>query len=368
MNQRLIDAAILVAVAAGAITAITWRASPPSRSREHPPFDALDAVPRDAPFVATLDLGRLRDSPLGSVLAGSGRELWGLGSIEDVCGTDPTASMRSLALVLPPDLQIAGEARDDVGFAAGGDFDAEEIVRCASATLDRRGGRAVSTHLGSFIAVRDASGSSVGEVGVRDGGPVLFADGATLREMVDTADGRTPSAKKSATHTRLRKALGTDGALIATWKLAPDWLARLTGEPLARLSPLSRATAMALRIDLVPEVKIRAAIECGAAELCGEISTLVEWFREEHLAPSAADLGLDLSAQRFLITEAPSLVVIEHVIDQDEAEIAIVRALSRISRPSAPHRDPSETEQVKTPDEIIDPTEPRTVPQREVPP
>jgi hypothetical protein len=120
-----------------------------------------------------------------------------------------------------PSRALAGpEAEVELGLAAVGDFDAAAVADCAAAIVRLHGGDPVRTTLGGFLTVRDRGGASEGEVAARDGGPVLLSGGRYLRDMIDAAEGRSPSLRSEARHRALREAVGVDAALVVSW-IAP---------------------------------------------------------------------------------------------------------------------------------------------------
>jgi len=63
---------------------------------------AIDAVPADAFLVMTLDVDRLRKSPLGAaILGGANSKLLGEKTITAICGFDPLDRMREVAVAVP---------------------------------------------------------------------------------------------------------------------------------------------------------------------------------------------------------------------------------------------------------------------------
>jgi len=298
-----------------------------------PGLSALDALPADNAFVATVDLVRLRQSPVGAVLAGKGRELPGVGRLDDVCGFDPTLDIRELAIGVP-----ASTDRDeprDFGIAATGDFSAKRIAACASRVIKRRGGSPVETRLGSFIDIRDRRHTG-GELAVRDGGPVLLGGGSYLRAMVDAADKQGPSERRDKLHTVLRRSVGEHSTLVATWVLPSDWLEQLSGSDLSRLSPLSRVRAAALAVDVSPRVEAHAVVGCAKTAACKAVAALLEDLGRTTVGPLLRrELGTDL-AKRVRISTEPHEVHLHLALSSEEAALLAARAVSRLESASTP--------------------------------
>ena len=247
-----------VAIAAFALDT-PQRDAPPSR------LSALGAIPAGARFALMLDVEELRRSELGAILLAAGRELPGVGPLDQLCGFDPSASVTEIAIAIP-----GAVSRNEVGIAAAGSFRAEEIALCAEKVIRARGGQPMRTQVGSFVSVRDRARAGA-EVAVRDGGPVLLGEGHYLRDMVDTADGRTENLRRDRVHSALREAVEGDAPLVASWSLDADWLERSTRDELARLSPLSEIRAAALAVRVTPEVSAHAVLVCPRPEACGEV-------------------------------------------------------------------------------------------------
>lgn len=319
----------LIAVSA-AVFAITKRT--PAKVK-HPQRSALDSLPADNAFVATVDLVRLRQSPVGAVLAGKGRKLPGIGRIDAVCGFDPTLRIRELAIGVPTSSE--GDEPRDFGIVATGDFSAKRIADCAARVIKRRGGSAVKTRLGSFIDIRDRKHPG-GELAVRDGGPVLLGGGNYLRAMVDAADNNGPTMHRDKLHVALRRSVGEKSTLVASWVLSPDWLEQVSGSKLSRLSPLSRIRAAALAVDFTPRVDARAVVGCAKPSACKEVAALVEDLGRTTIGPMLKrELGTDL-ARRVHISTEPREVHLHLVLSSKEAADLVTRAWARLETPSAP--------------------------------
>ncbi len=300
---------------------------------EHPQSSVLDALPADNAFVATVDLTRLRQSPVGAVLAGKGRELPGVGRLDQVCGFDPTLAIRELAIGVPA--STGDDESRDFGIVASGDFSAKRIADCATRVIARRGGSAVETRLGSFIDIRDRRHAG-GEVAVRDGGPVLLGGGNYLRAMVDAADKQGPSMRRDKLHAALRRSVGEKSTLVATWVLSSDWLEQLSGSTLSRLSPLSKIRAAALAADVSPHVEARAVVGCAEPAACKEVAAVLEDLGRTTVGPLLSrELGMDL-ARRVHISTEPHEVHLRLSLSADEATRLAERAWARLGTPDAP--------------------------------
>jgi hypothetical protein len=276
----------LTACAAIAAAALALREEPPHPEPARP--SALSAVPSGASFVLTLDLAQLRDSELGRALLSAGRELPGVGRIDAICGFDPAEDVREVAVAMPP-----FSTGDELGVVIAGDVRMEQISECVERVVRRRGGKPSRTQLGSFVAIRDRSAPAGAEVLVRDGGPVLLGQGHYLRDMVDAAQGRTESSRQDPAHASLRRRIGQTGPLTASWSLDAGWLERVSGDELARLSPLSELRAAAVRMDIAPEVAVRALLVCTSADACQRVAQVLRSFSRDLGPALREELGDD---------------------------------------------------------------------------
>lgn len=250
------------AIAAAGLFAITRSRRPLDLSAK-----VLDAVPAGALLVATADLSAIRASPAGAPLLKDGREIPGLGKVRDVCGFDPLDTLTEAALAIP----ATGDT-GDFGIVATGPIDAEALVTCASKVIDARGGRAVTTTLGSFRAVHDASlASNAGEIAVRRGGPLLLGAGAYLLAMIDAADGRAPTIRSSAAHTFLARAVG-GGQVRVTAVLTPEQRRVVADELENGGAGAASIQAAALGVTLGPSIGLHAVLSCDAAAACASVA------------------------------------------------------------------------------------------------
>lgn len=326
VSVRTLHLLTLAALLVVGVGVFAFANTPPTRS-PRPQLSALDALPADNAFVATVDLVRLRQSTVGAVLTGKGRVLPGVGRLEDVCGFDPTLRIRELAIGVPT--LSAEDGSRDFGIVATGDFRADRIAGCVESVIKRRGGSPVETQLGSFVNVRDRRHAG-GEVAVRDGGPALLGGGSYLRAMVDAADRQGPSFHRDKLHAALRRSVGGKSTLVASWVLPPNWLEQVSGSRLSRLSPLSKVRAAALSVDFSPRVEARAVVGCAKRNACRQVADFLDDLGRTTLGPLLKrELGSDL-AKRVRITTTPHEVQLHLVMTSDEARLLVIRALSRL--------------------------------------
>ncbi len=342
MTPRHLEAAALAGFVAAAIFAATRTPHPGSRGPE-PTLDALDALPADAALVALIDLQRARQSALGRALTASGREIPGLGRIDDLCGFDPTERLRQIGVAFPP----SARSEREIGVVAVGSFEESEIALCARTTIERRGGTPVATRVGSFVTVRDAGDPDGGEIAVRRG-LAMLGGGGYLRQLVDVADGRLPSARSNGTHRALRTAVETGGVVQGSWIAPSGWFEEVAG-PDAALSPLAKVTAGAFRIDFAPNIDGRLVIRCSDTGACTAVAEFLQGFRDHDVAPWARrTLGLELDDERLAVALDQGDVLVALRLDPAEATAAMARVLAGPDEAPAPHPAPT-----LAPDEIL---------------
>jgi hypothetical protein len=257
----------------------------------------LALIPPGSAFVLSADIAQLRRAALGPILAA--RLGSSAGDLGKLCGFDPLSSLDQLALSVPSAGAAAGQHDDDFGVLATGHFSATEIMRCASASISKRGGDPVSTRLGAFSSVRDRKAAD-GEVAARDGGPLIVSGGNYFRELLDAADGNARTLEhqdpRDARHAALRRTLGP-GTIVATWLLAEGWFERVSGDSSARLSPLGSLKAIGARLDVSHELRVTLLLECADAAGVSEIEALLDQLRSS-LGALALDPTLRGIAQR----------------------------------------------------------------------
>jgi len=276
-RQYAVFLALVAAVVAGGF----WMAG----RRQH--GGVLDAVPRDAWLVLTVDAAALRASPMAQPLLGTQATtaIPGLGSLADGCGFDPLARLKDLVLCSPE----AGE-RGDFGVAFTGDFTRDELARCADKVMHARGGSSVTTQRGAFAVLEDAADPGHTRFAYRDGGPFLVGRGAWLDAMIDAADGKAERMRPE--HVALRASLAArpgeaPRSVVLTALLPATVRQRLRGELGAEMAAEGeRAYAGVLAVEAAglavgtggPGSITDAAAElrCETPDSCAEVKGLLE--------------------------------------------------------------------------------------------
>ena len=332
-----------------------------ARSRRAPDLAprALDAIPAGANLVAMVDLAALRASPAGAPFLKDGREIPGLGKVRDVCGFDPMDTLSEAAIAIP----AAGDA-GEFGLVATGPIDDEALLACASKVIDARGGRAVTTTLGSFRSVRDAAlATTGGEIAVRKGGPLLLGGGAYLRSMIDAADGRSPTIRSSVAHTLLGREVG-DGSIRVTVVLTPDQRRALSEELESgggAGSPAGSIRAAALGVKLGQAVALHAVVSCESAAACAALAGKLTETRDARARELALRVtGFGAVLQDLKIVPEGELVHARVEIPVEQASLLISRLLTlRGMRHPMPAPEPSvgapSAAPLPPPDEVVRP-------------
>ena len=184
----------------------------------------IDAVPRDAFLVATVDLAELRRSPLYEVLFGKdspaggpkadgrvfGARALGIGPLADACGFDPLSRVERLAVAVPEE----GD-KGELGVAARVTVSRAELSTCTENLAGRRGGKVATKESGSFVVVEDSTAAGEAarpRLAYGHGGLLVVGRGAWFDAMLAAADGKRPGVREAASHVAMRASLtGRDG-------------------------------------------------------------------------------------------------------------------------------------------------------------
>jgi len=275
--------------------------------------------------------------------------------VRDVCGFDPMDTLSEAAIAIP----AAGDA-GEFGLVATGPIDDEALVNCASRIIDARGGRAVTTTMGSFRSVRDAAlATSGGEIAVRKGGPLLLGAGAYLRSMIDAADGRAPTIRTSVAHTFLGRAVG-EGALRVTVVLTPEQRRALSDELEsggAAGSPAASILAGALGVKLGQTVGLHAVVSCESAAACAALAGKLAETRDARAREVALRVtGFAAVLQDIKIVPEGELVHarVELPVEQAATLLSRLLALRGMRHPMPPPE--TSAPPPPRPDEVVKPT------------
>jgi hypothetical protein len=158
-------------------------------------------------------------------------------------------------------------------------------------------------------------------------------------------------------HASLRSKLGEDAPLLASWKLEPGWLELVSGEPLARKSPLAEVRAAGLRFDVEPELGARGLLVCGTPSACDEVATVLRDFSRD-LGPILEEELGDNPLEGALIERVETAVQIRVTLTHARATAIIRRlALRLFTGPSEPPPPPPPASGAPRfePDEVLRP-------------
>ncbi|HEY4105018.1 MAG TPA: hypothetical protein VGM44_14065 [Polyangiaceae bacterium] len=343
MSERAIHVGVLVGAVALAAWVFGVQARHPERAHtvasEH--AAPLAIIPPGAAFVLTADIAQLRHAALGSALATRFAKFGaGTGDLSKLCGFDPLASLDRLALAVPDAGEHANARAEDFGIVASGRFTAAQIMRCATAAINARGGDPISTELGKFSSVRDRKAEG-GEVAARDGGPLIVSGGSYFRALLDAAEGNAPKLEhqnpRDALHVALRRSLGA-GTIVATWLLSPGWFERVSGDNSGRLSPLRGLKALGARIELDRDARVSVLVDYADAANADDVKALLEQLQTS-LASLPLDPILSGAARRVLVGEEGARLRLSLTLTQAELE-ALLDSLTD-TNPRAEPADPA---------------------------
>lgn len=214
--------------------------------------DVEDAVPKGAFLVATLEVEKLRTSPVIEAVLGTDKNrALGTSAVRDACGFDPIARVRRASISVPEDESDRGA----FGLAATVDVTSDELQRCVARLSADKGARATTRESGSFVVLdREAPQGGAkrppAQIAYGRGGLLLVGQGAWLEAMMKAADGKAESTATDAAHASMRQALAR----------------REEGEPFG--SPLATLTMVlprVLRDRLRAEMAEEAEANEGAA-------------------------------------------------------------------------------------------------------
>jgi hypothetical protein len=265
--------------------------------------DPFDAIPKPSFIAATVDFAELRRSPVYDAFFGKEgpgadpmRRALGVSALADACGFDPTTRIQRVAVSVPEE----GD-RGEFGVAARVEVTRDELERCTRSLAEKRGGKAETRDVGSFVVLEDtgSGASSRPRLAYGKGGMLVVGKGTWFDAMLGAADHTKPSLRDNADHVALRTAMTShDGfkspTLLATAILPKSLRERLKGEMGAEVDSqdTSRATmAGVLGVSAVgiaihaggPGQNVDASIElvCDSPEGCEAVDRLAQKKRAE---------------------------------------------------------------------------------------
>jgi hypothetical protein len=310
----------------------------------------IDAVPADAFLVMTLDVDGLRKSPLGTaILGGANSKLLGEKTITSTCGFDPLDRMREIAVAVPQE-----DETGEFGIVIRADITKDELLACAEKVMDsRQGGAHASTReSGSFTLVEPDGDlqNRYPTLAYRKGGPFLVARGTWLGTMIDTAEGKLPSARRESTHLSLRRALGQASddaptfAFLATVVLPKEMRERIKKEMggeldgdakdesrsalAAGILGVESAGVAVLAGNAGGDTSVVADVMCEGVTACAAVAKLVERKRADWTSDfSIRLLGAGALLDHIVVENRGTSVLISTHAPSDEAAKWVTRVL-----------------------------------------
>ena len=301
----------------------------------------IEAIPNGAFLVVTIDLVKLRASPLA-------HELSDVREVSDVtreCGFDPLSRARAVAIGVP-------EKPDGVfGLSIAHDLDRDELSKCAERVMSARSATPRVTERGSWTVVEQEgflSEATRAKIAYRDGAPLLVARGDYLATMQATLDGK----KIASDHDALRRVAiahaGNDVLFVATALLPKSVRDKLKDELATEADATSASkketmngilavTSVALSIASHGDsLDVFAELGCESADACTTVAAFLERKRKSLAAEPAARL-IGLAGILDALRIDAHGTVIDASVTAPEAELArAVRAVLRSAFNPAP--------------------------------
>jgi hypothetical protein len=338
--------------------------------------DPYDAIPKAAFIAATVDFAELRRSPIydtvfGKETAGGDpmRRALGVSALADACGFDPTTRVQKIAVSIPEE----GE-RGEFGVAARVEVTRDELEKCTKSLADKRGGRAETRDVGSFVVLEDKSigGASAPRLAYGRGGLLVVGKGTWFDAMLGAANGTMPGVKSAAEHVALRTSLTSrEGfhtpTIVITAILPRSLRERLKGEMGAELGAqdLSNAAmAGVLGVSGVgialnaggPGKNVDAAVElvCDAPEACEAVDKLLKKKRAEWSGDLALRMiGFGPLLDAFEVKLEGTRLRATTSVQADALAATVDRVLKLRARRGAADSPPPRRPDPKPPDETI---------------
>jgi hypothetical protein len=338
--------------------------------------DPYDAIPKASFIAATVDFAELRRSPLydvafGREAAGSDpmRRALGVSALAEACGFDPTTRIQKIAVSVPEE----GE-RGDFGVAARVEVTRDELEKCTKALADKRGGRAETRDVGSFIVLEDKSvgGGSSPRLAYGKGGLLVVGKGTWFDAMLGAADHTMPGVRDAQEHVALRKSLTSrDGfhapTVLVTAVLPRSLRERLRGEMGAEIGAQDLSNAAMAGVLGVSAVgialhagatgqNIDASVElvCDSAEACEAVDKLLKKKRTEWSGDLALRMvGFGPLLDSFEVKREGMRLRATATAQADALSATIERVLKLRARRAAPDSPPPRRPEPRRPDETI---------------
>jgi hypothetical protein len=217
-------------------------------------------------------------------------------ALGEACGFDPLARVQRFSVSVPEE----GD-RGEFGVAAKVEVSRDELERCTRALAEKRGGKAETRKVGSFVVLEDTTGgpASRSRVAYGRGGLLVVGKGTWFDAMLGAADRTRPGLRDAVEHAALRASLTSrEGfkapTLLATAILPRSLRERLKGEMAAEAAaqdPSSATMAGVLGVSAVgiaiqaggPGKNVDASVElvCDGEGGCEAVEKLAQRKRRE---------------------------------------------------------------------------------------
>ena len=267
------------------------------------PSDPVEAIPKGSFIAATVDFAELRRSPIYEAVFGSEtpqgdpmRKVLGVGALAEACGFDPLSRVQRFAVAVPEE----GD-RGAFGVAAKVEVTRDELEKCTRSLAEKRGGKAETRDVGSFVVLEDTTPGSTSRsrLAYGRGGLLVVGKGAWFDAMLGAADHLAPGIREAAEHVALRTSLTSregfkNPTLVATAILPRSLRERLKGEmgaeantqddSNATMAGVLGVSAVGLAIQAGgPGRNVDASVElvCDGPEGCEAVEKLVQKQRKE---------------------------------------------------------------------------------------
>lgn len=257
----------LALVLVAAQVAATRRA-PRTRAAEEAASRALSILLPESALLVTADWRAIARRGWGRALASRVRA-WSRAA--PACASEQLERVEHLALALPA---TPAGAELELAVVADGAFEARPALECAAQVIRARGGAPRHATLNGFSVLRDAAGA--GELGVRDGGPLILSGGPYFQDLLGRAlQPRDPaSGVRERLHLLLR-AQARGAPLVATWVLAPGWFEAWLGDPSLAGSPWASLRAALLWAEPGEALRVRVQLSSESPEAAARLEPML---------------------------------------------------------------------------------------------
>lgn len=343
LRTRTRNALVLAAIGVLAGAGAYFGGSPPTERA------ALDAIPERTFLLVTIDLKRLRASPLAAELGGF-REV---SDVSSLCGFDPLERAREVVIAVPE------EESGEFGLAVTHDLTRDEVAACARKIADSRGDGSTVREEGAYAILEPKESIEPGPKGqivYRQGAPLLVGRGAWMTKMRGALDGTEPRVAAQKAHSALREVAGANAVgdarptLVATAVLPKALRERLRRQMVTETEGSKGAATMdailavgevALAIRTTTEgapVKVFAELRCEKPGACETVRGFIDRKRKAFAADPLVKL-MGFGPMLDAVTLEVNGEVLDAEVEWSAADFR--RAASALKRAAFPAESPS---------------------------